>query len=1465
MMKNKAILKLILLCFLTATQYTAYAYSFSATCSTGHTLYYNILSDSTVAVTYPNNSGSSYYQGYTKPTGALQIPSIVYHGGTAYRVVSIGSNAFHSCNQLTSVTIPTSVTAIEDRAFESCSGLSSITIPASVLSIGVGAFQSCSGLLTVQIGSSVTSIGNVAFEGCSSLQSLTIPNSVLTMGNWAFCNCTSLDTLIIGTSLTQIVHNVFAGCNNVHYIHYNARNAICNYMTTGGYRTSLPVASLQELVIGDSVQTLNPYTFVGAASLAEVTLGTNVSTIGINTFSGCSGVHTLHYNARNCSDLSFSGADTVHGFRPFTQLSTLVIGDAVRHIPSYAFFGCGSISSTISLPDSLQSIGSHAFHGCTSIGAYLSFPATLHSVGTEAFRDCDSILFLNTGLSPAAIPAGAFMNCDRLYQVSVGNNTPAISDSAFQGCIRLASIALGSSVATIGNHAFSGCIRLVAPTFPNALSTIGTGAFQGCAQLGGQLSFPAAITSIGNNAFANTTPLSLIEMLGSQPPVIYDSTFASATASTILRVPCGAVLSYYMADHWSDFGNLTEGSPYRITLSVNNSLMGSASVTQLPTCSSPIARIQAYANTDYHFIRWNDGNSSNPRTLLMTSDSAFTAIFAPDNSYITVTCNDSTRGIVTGSGLYSYNAPVVLTATAFANYHFQCWSDGNTDNPRYLNAIQDSVFTAIFLSNYSTITVINNNPTMGTVSGGGTYYYQNPAIISATPFTGHHFTAWNDGVSTNPRTVIVSQDSVFSANFAVNVYTVTATSNNASMGMVTGGGTYPYLATAELSATAFYGHRFVQWSDGSTVNPRTLQVVSDTAFTAYFIPNTYTVTVVSNDTSMGSVFGGGTYNHGATATLSATAAYGYHFVQWSDGNTDNPRILTVTTNATYTAQFALNTYTLTALSNNSTMGTVLGGGTYPHNTPVYITAMPNHGYHFVQWMDSVTDNPRLVTMTANATYTAQFDFNTYTLTVISGNSTYGTVTGSGIYNYNTTAVISATPYYGYHFVQWNDGNTDNPRTVVVTENTGYTAQFAVNNYLVTGASNSTSAGIVTGGGSFNYLSTATLTALPAPHHHFMQWSDGITLNPRSLTIVSDTLLTAIFVIDSHLVTAAAADTLQGYVTGSGNVAYGSSIYLTAVPAYGYYFTAWSDGNTQNPRPVTITSDTTFTALFGSNVYTITVSSCDTLMGTVSGGGIFEYMDQATMLAIPAEHHYFEQWSDGVTSNPRFLTVTSDSALVAIFQPEAQYSITVKASNNMGSVTGSGIYYSGDTAILTATPNSHVVFQQWDDGSTDNPRRIRVIRNATYTAIFTPQTFTITANPSNPDLGVVYGGGEYAYGTEVTLLARPFPDMVFAGWVDGNTDIERTIIVTHNASFTAVFHDPFVGIDTLSVPEITLLTQGRDIIVQGAEGRNVSLFDIMGRRIASAVKATASETLRTPAAGVYLLHIEGLPARKIVVR
>jgi hypothetical protein len=67
---------------------------------------------------------------------------------------------------------------------------------------------------------------------------------------------------------------------------------------------------------------------------------------------------------------------------------------------------------------------------------------------------------------------------------------------------------------------------------------------------------------------------------------------------------------------------------------------------------------------------------------------------------------------------------------------------------------------------------------------------------------------------------------------------------------------------------------------------------------------TYTITVSVNDPAMGTVTGGGKYDEGATATIEATANAGYTFVQWNDGNKNNPRVITVTGDAEYTANFA---------------------------------------------------------------------------------------------------------------------------------------------------------------------------------------------------------------------------------------------------------------------------------------------------------------------------------------------------------------------------------------------------------------------------------------------------------------------------------------------------------------------------------------------------------------------------------
>ena len=80
-----------------------------------------------------------------------------------------------------------------------------------------------------------------------------------------------------------------------------------------------------------------------------------------------------------------------------------------------------------------------------------------------------------------------------------------------------------------------------------------------------------------------------------------------------------------------------------------------------------------------------------------------------------------------------------------------------------------------------------------------------------------------------------------------------------------------------------------------------------TAFFEVLPPTMYTLTAVSADASMGTVEGSGSYEAGSQVEIRAIAATGYHFTLWHDGNTDNPRTVTVNTDITYTAYFVANT------------------------------------------------------------------------------------------------------------------------------------------------------------------------------------------------------------------------------------------------------------------------------------------------------------------------------------------------------------------------------------------------------------------------------------------------------------------------------------------------------------------------------------------------------------------------------
>lgn len=193
----------------------------------------------------------------------------------------------------------------------------------------------------------------------------------------------------------------------------------------------------------------------------------------------------------------------------------------------------------------------------------------------------------------------------------------------------------------------------------------------------------------------------------------------------------------------------------------------------------------------------------------------------------------------------------------------------------------------------------------------------------------------------------------------------------------------------------------------------------------------------------GSCTGSGTYGSGSTATLTATPATGYKFVKWSDGNTDNPRTITVTSNAALNAVFEKLSYKISTAVTPSGAGVVTGAGTYEHGSSATLEATPEVGYKFKQWNDGKTDNPRTVTVKAAATYTATFEKKTYTISTNVSPSGAGTVTGGGTYEHGSTATLTATPAGGYKFVKWSDGNTDNPRNITVTVTTAgtYTATF----------------------------------------------------------------------------------------------------------------------------------------------------------------------------------------------------------------------------------------------------------------------------------------------------------------------------------------------------------------------------------------------------------------------------------------
>ena len=657
------------------------------------------------------------------------------------RVTNIGEGAFRACSSLTSVTIGNGITSIGAYTFSNCTNLVSLIVPDGVKSIAERAFSGCSGLVSVTIGEGVTSIDSHAFEDCSNLASV-VWNAVncenFTIGNTPFY-CYNDDEYSVdfdvrgkitaftfGEEVEHIPDFLCAGMEQL------ASVAFLGGVTSIGESA---FANCNDLITLRYDGTLNSWCQIDFATATSNPMG-YADRVFINR-QQVEGKMNLPDGLTEIKDYVFYGCNA---------LTSVIIPDKVINIGNEAFYDCCNLAS-ITIPDMVTSIGNKAFYNCGSL-ASISIPKTITSIGHDAFEGChgmDSVFytgdmaqwckiyFKNEYSNPISHGHNLYMDNQLVVEVEIPKETTEINDYAFYGCSHLASIAIGEEVTSIGYNAFYGCNSLTSVTWkPIRYQDFASGDTPFCDEYKFDLreqitsftfgdkvqhipawlcagmskltaiSLPSSVTSIGTSAFVDCPAVKDLYSHALMPPVLAGDPssleghpFAGLTETANLYVPCGAEFDYFTYSYWAVFKNII-GVEHQVLVMVDDGSKGTAALTQPVLCETSEAVIAATPNADYIFTQWSDGNTDNPRTVTVTSDTLFTALFAPAVCQVNLNTNDPFMGNVTGGGEYAYGTSATIEAVPAEGYRFVQWSDGNTDNPRTVVVTDNLTLTAEF-------------------------------------------------------------------------------------------------------------------------------------------------------------------------------------------------------------------------------------------------------------------------------------------------------------------------------------------------------------------------------------------------------------------------------------------------------------------------------------------------------------------------------------------------------------------------------------------------------------------------------------------------------------------------------------------------------------------------------------------------------------------------------------------------
>ena len=675
------------------------------------------------------------------------------------------------------------------------------------------------------------------------------------------------------------------------------------------------------------------------------------------------------------------------------------------------------------------------------------------------------------------------------------------------------------------------------------------------------------------------------------------------------------------------------------------------------------ALLYAVPNTGYIFVGWGENGevlSTEPVLLLTpTADREFIAYFELKQYTLTYTAGlgGSIRGALTQSVLHGFNATAV-EALPDVGYHFVRWSDDLASAIREdLNLAGDLAVEAQFALNEYVINLTPNPPEGGGVFGAGPQLHGTEVSVAAVANTGYTFIGWTEAdlelssetvlrfTATAPRELV--------ARFELNRYTLayTAQAGGSIQGYLTQIVLHGQNGTA-VEALPDVGYHFVQWSDGFLTAVREdLSLAGDLAAEAQFALNEYAIIATANPPEGGSVFGAGPQTHGSEVSVAAVPNTGYIFIGWREADQElsleNVLEFTATTPRELVAHFELKRYTLayTAQTGGSIQGALTQSVLHGQNATA-VEALPDVGYHFVQWSDGFPTAVREdLNLAGDLAAAAQFALNEYAIIATASPPEGGSVFGAGPQTHGSEVSFAAVPNTGYTFIGWTESDLELSSETVLrftaTAPRELVAHFQLKRYSL--AYTAQTGGSIQGALTQSVLhgqSATAVVALPDEGYHFVQWSDGRSTAIREdLNLAGDLAVEAQFTLNEYAIIATASPPEGGSVFGAGPQPHGLEVSVTAVPNTGYTFTGWTEADlelsSETVLRFTATAPRELVAHFQLKRYTLayTAQAGGSIQGALTQS-VLHGQSGAAVEALPDEGAVFDRWSDGITTATR---------------------------------------------------------------------------------------------------------------------------------------------------------------------------------------------------------------------------------------